>query len=331
MSRSGPMRQAVRALVCVLAIWASSCEESVPRDAPVATRPEATLRIEPPRLRIGDVVEVRISVRTPPDHHLAPWQPPEPDGAWLLGVETTPVERGPGQWLHGLRVRLRPRELGVLRWPDTTLPVVDAADREIPVALEGREFEVVAPAPWLSERDGPFGMLRAAPRSEGPGWIAVVAGAASGALFALALAWAWTRWRPHAALSAAMADGPPVPSTDLFDWAREELDAARAVVDRDPLAAAGRTARTLRAFVARRFQAAVEARTTPELAEGEPPFQARSRWPWFLRILRDLDDLRFRGPSAGVRPEEAGHRVEAALDESWRFIERTRPGRGATS
>ncbi|MGH0037320.1 MAG: hypothetical protein ACQGVK_20025 [Myxococcota bacterium] len=322
---SRPSLPASMAIALLCGATVASCHE--PTAPPVvATRPEAALSIEPPRLRIGDAVEVRIALRTPPDHHLAPWQPPEIEGAWLLDVDVGDVRREPGQWLHDLRVRLRPRELGELRWPDTRLVVVDAEDREIAVPIDGRAFEVVAPPPVFAERDGPFGMLEAAPEPGGVGWSAVAAAAAAGALAALAGPWAWRRW-------AASHGEPPRPDAvraddgpDLYTWAEHELDAAREALDREPLVAARRAARTLRAFVDRRFQAAVRARTTPELAAGDPPFSARSRWPWFLRVLGDLDDLRFREPTGARAASDCVRRAAAALEETRRFVEQTRPG-----
>jgi hypothetical protein len=320
------IRAALLALGCAFAAATSACHEPEPT-AVFATRPEAVLHIEPSRLRAGDVVEIRISLRTPPGHHLAPWQPPEPEGTWLLDTETMEVRRDPGQWLHDVRVRLRARDLGVIHWPDSTLVVVDDEDHEIEVPLAGRDFEVVAPPPVLAERDGPYGMLRAAPDPSGVGWLAVVAGAAAGALAALLLPWAWRRWPPRPVSAAGADAGPASAGPDLFEWAFEELDSARTVLDREPIEAARRTARTLRAFVARRFEATVTSRTTPELEAEDPPFKARSRWPWFLRVLRDLDDLRFRTASGEGASAEAGRRAAMAVEETRRFVEEARPGR----
>jgi hypothetical protein len=319
--------------VAAASTFAACTDRAAPEDdvVAVATRPEASLRIEPPRLRAGDAVTVEISLRTPPDQHPAPWTPPELDDVWILDVGSPEVRREPGQWLHVWSVRLRPRTLGVLRWPDTTLAVVDAADRTIEVPLAGRTFEVVAPPPVFAERDGPYGMLRPEPETRGPGWPAVAFGFALGAVFAGAAAWLWRQRRPAERGTTDSEDLPAAPAhRDLFEWAERELAAADRALADAPREGARRAALTLRAFVARRFDLGVRTRTTPELAAGEPPFAARSRWPWFLRLLRDLDDLRFRRGTAGSSRKETTRRAAAAIEETRRFVEESRPVRRAS-
>lgn len=309
--------------VAALVALAVACGQPEPV-APVAVRPEAALRIEPSAVRPGDLATLEISVRTPPDHHLAPWRPPEVADLWILGVEALPVERRGSQWIHELRVRLRPRALGVLHWPESELVVVDALDRETRVPLAGIDLEVQASSPLPSEQSGPYGMLHPEPAADRPSplaalvWLALGAGLAG---FARPL---WRRWRSGKASPTGRAGSAP-PTGDLFDWALRELDAAAARADAEPLDAARRAARALRAFVARRYEADVLARTTPELAEVSPPFGARSRWPTFVRLLRDLDDLRFRTDLAASIPAELCGRARRSVVECRRFVDEARP------
>ncbi len=327
MTRPGRNRALATALAGIAAFAALACRPAETPTAVQAVRPEATLDIEPPVVRAGDVTAIDIAVRTPPDHHLAPWRPPEVSSLWLLEVETLPTHQESGQWIHRLRVRVRPREIGVLQWPDGEVRVIDIEDRETVVRLPGRSFEVVTALATPRERIRPYGMLRPDPAPSGGWGLAAGSAALLGALAALAAQAAWRRARPRAGSSEPSAVDEPEVEPDLFEWARSELAEASAQLETRPLDAASRAAHTLRAFVARRFRAPVLARTTPELDEGDPPFAARSRWPYFLRLLGDLDDLRFRARRDETEAREIGPRARAAVEESLRFVEETRPAR----
>ena len=76
----------------------------------------------------------------------------------------------------------------------------------------------------------------------------------------------------------------------------------------------------LRHFVSSRFGVDLSASTTEELATTEPVMGVRSRWPEVVRILRSLDDERFRDRSSDGATRQ--QRVSRALDEVERFIAR---------
>ena len=66
------------------------CAEAPPRRAPPAA-PLATLVLEPPRIRLGDVAVLELAVITPPGHAPRPLRPPqELPGLWLLDAEALP-------------------------------------------------------------------------------------------------------------------------------------------------------------------------------------------------------------------------------------------------
>jgi hypothetical protein len=115
----------------------------------------------------------------------------------------------------------------------------------------------------------------------------------------------------------------------LWQWATDELDGALDALERDPRRAANVGARLLRVYMSRRFGSATQAATTLELERHAPSLAERSLWPDFLRILHNLDDVRFRpkaashGPGAGSRADSG--RIRSALEDSRALVEASQP------
>ena len=272
--------------------------------------------LEPPRVAVGQVVQLEIAVVTPPGQRVEP--PPVPGdvpGFWVLDQEALPVERLPGRWIHRSRVRLRARQVGRFTWPALRVQVEDAAGHASELALEERPLEVVSVLPEFPDRLAPFGLAAPAPAAGG----SVLVPAAAGALLALAGVGAVALLRRRRAGRRARARA--LPPARAWDEAQRSLDAALECLASDPAAAADRAAFALRRYMARRFGANAVARTTEELTALAPPYGARSAWPPFLEILRELDAARFP-------PAPARERLGDALRRAKRFVEESMPPEG---
>jgi len=306
-------------IAIALGLACSSAHESAAPATPVALA--ATVAIEPPRLRIGDVAVVEVTVVTPPGHRVAPVRPPEAvAGLWLLDAETLPVETSGAREIRRTRIRVRAREVGATTWPPLAIEV-DAPDgTHTALATEARPLEVVSVLPLYPERTEPFSYrLPAAPRSA----ISSAAAAALGAGATLALLGgialvgiARRRARDRRAQEQALAAAQP--------WieARAALAAARALDPAEWRTAGAAGARALRRYLATRFGVtAVESATSEELASLPPPFLRAQRWQEALACLRDLDGDRFRARPAS----ESAARVGAALRAAEAFVRATSP------
>ncbi len=314
-------------VLCALVTACACAESEAPRQPGASPRPRATLVLEPARIGIGQVAELELAVVTPPGHVARPWAPPgEVAGLWILDVETLPVEKEPARWLHRTRLRVRARAVGTALWPAGSVDV-EAPDGSVAaVTWEALAVEVPSVQPEVPGRSTPFGVrstgaaaLRDAPPAAfwGP--------AAGGALAALACVGlvALARRRRRSARSP-----PPEPAVGQSPpWTRAlaDLEAASALADDRPFAAAHATALALRRYVERRFGARAAGRTTEELLEETPPFAAASRWPALLRILQGLDALRFRAESDPDARRALSARLGDLLDGARHFVEDSIP------
>jgi len=317
----------------LLALLGAGCAQDE-ADAPAAPaappEPHAALVLEPAALRVGDVAELEIRVVTPPDHALRPYAPPEAEGLWLLDVETLPVERTPRRWLHAVRVRVRPRGLGTVPWPESRVRVEEPDGEVVSLPVEGRELRVVSSLPSPPERVEPFGFLGPREREGGPGMGALALALAAGGGVVVGAAAAGLALRRRGRAEAAAPDAPEEASEaerpELFAWMREALDAAAARAADDPARAAHELSELLRGFLASRFGAQTRARTTPELAAATPPLAVRSRWPAYVALLHQLDELRFRPPPDDAAGSEAARRrLRSLLDELRRRVDESLP------
>lgn len=280
-----------------------AARQSEPRtDASAAARPpvthfRATLVLEPLQLMIGEVVTARITVVTPPEHRLLPFQPPEVAGVWLLDATTLDVARSETRWVHQTEIRLRTRDVGPLVWPAFQVVVEDFQGLQRSVDVSKREFEVVSMLQEFPDQMTPFGLRTREPaRTRGSFWLGAGLGCAAAlALAGLALAFYRARDRVPAE-SEATARSARARELTLWEWADSELAGAEAALDSPdgPRDAANRGARLLRQYVERRFNIQTEALTTEELSATKPPLAIDSRWPELVRILRRFDAERFR-------------------------------------
>ncbi|HVP29560.1 MAG TPA: hypothetical protein VMW35_10410 [Myxococcota bacterium] len=293
----------------VVAAPAAPAEEPPAYAAPTQIR--GALVLEPSRIAIGEVARLELAVATPPGYAVREAGPrPETPGFWVLTSETLPLQKEPGRWLHRTRLRIRAREVGRFAWPDWPLVVEgpDGAQREL--VIEGRAIEVVSVLPDFAGREGPFGLR--APRASASGGDPLVAAAvgAAGALALVGLVLLVRRERRRRAeRETRTREAELAALAPAWEEAGVALDAAAA--EADPHAAAGRIARALRRYLARRFGVSTEAFTTDELAAAATPFVVRSRWPRYLALLAELDALRFPPAPAG-----AAARVAAAVAEA---------------
>ncbi len=285
-------------------LWLAGCGESpgaqggeapTDRRSPI-TQIQAAVVLEPPALKIGEVVSAQITVVTPPDHRLLPISPPTVTGAWLLDAIPRDVERSGARWVHRTQVRLRTHDVGPLVWPAFNVVVEDSAGARHSVEVGERSFEVVSVMQDFPDQLAPFGLRTLeAPRSSGSFWSGAGVGAASAlALVAVVLAFYWVRDRVPVESEAAKRLAHEREAT-LWEWADSELAQATAALGspEGPRDAANRGARLLRQYAARRFNLQIEALTTEELDATKPPLAIDSRWPEFVRILRHLDAERF--------------------------------------
>lgn len=307
--------------LAVGALFAAGCGGDSPVVYQAPVHPRATLVLEPPTIRVGDVAVLEIAVITPPEHHVRPFPTPEEvDGFWILQSELLPVTREPNRWIHRKRVRIRAREVGDFAWPAGEVEV-DVPDGDVhTLALDGLALEVVSVLPEHPGQLAPYGLgpiLAQPSATPGFAWAAAGAGAT---LAVLGLVWLARRGGAGAADAgeAVAREGPTAWETALtaFATARERLDG-------DLLAASQLASVSLCRYMAERYGAHAPARTTPELETTTPPFAATSRWPVFVAILRGLDGVRFPAPSADA--EDARARVAALLEDAERFVRDTIP------
>jgi hypothetical protein len=304
----------LRALVfcALLALACCGGGDDPARGAPAVPRALAVL--EPPQLRVGDVGAIEIAVVTPPGHQVRPIEPPRgTDGLWLLDAERLETQQHPNRWIHRTRIRVRAREVGPLVWPAGTVQVEAPDGSTARLSWEPVPVEVVSVLPELPDRLTPFGVVAPAPPAPRLGWLPAAAGGAALALAAVAGA-AWLR------RSRGGGAAPPPASPGAAVSARTALARAGGALDADPLAAADGAAAALRRYAAARFGADTLARTVEELTEIDPPFALTTRWPALLRLLSQLDDLRFRPARA---PRE---RVAVLLEQAERFVEESGGG-----
>jgi hypothetical protein len=280
---------------------------------------QAAVAIEPPRLRLGDVAQVEVSVVTPPGHRVRPIAPPAAvEGLWLLDAESLPVEADGARLVHRTRIRVRARALGAAAWPALAVEVEGADGAIAKLATEERPIEVVSVLPGTPERGEPFPFRLPETRARGPGPLAAAAAGAASTLLGVALVALARRSRRRSlarrAQAAAVAASQP--------WI-EALDAlARAHACADWREAASTGARALRRYVARRFGvAAAEASPVEELAAQRGPALLPGRWREAVACLDALDGDRFRA----LPPDEAPARVREALDAAARLVRDTSP------
>ena len=311
------MRWVAGASALLLAGILSACGDArnTRAGAPPALR--AVLVLEPRILGVGEVGLVELSVVTPPGHAVHPVESPvEVAGLWLLGSEALEVEKRASRWVHRTRLRVRAREVGSLEWPAGTLDV-EAPDGSVAsVSFEALPIEVASVLPEYPDRLSPFGMRSPEPEVGSAGSLASAAAGAGLTLAVLAVV-ALVRRRMRDRASSGSAAEPREPP---WVTARTALATAREQVDLDPLAAADGAVRALRRYMARRFGADAEARTTEELAAAIPPFAATSRWPRFVALLEELDAQRFP-PHESVLAQ----RIAALVAEVEAFVEETIP------
>lgn len=305
----------------VLALLVGCGEDEKPRLHPSAwAEPRAAWLLEPPEIGVGQVTTLELAVATPPGFSPRPYAPPQPPaGLWLLDAETLPVEKQADRWLYRTRLRLRAEQTGELTWPESELSI-DAPDgTKTTLTLPAHPITVLSILPDYPDRMTPFGVREPGGAAEpGPVWVP----AAAGALLSLAVVGlvALARRRRQAAARAAREPAPE-PGPPPWTRARDELASAHDALAGDPLAAAHALSIGLRHYVDRRFGAHTAGATGEELAEREPPFAGRSRWPALLAILAELDRRRFR-PDAGAA---LATRLPELLEAAGTFVEDSVP------
>jgi hypothetical protein len=312
------MRRAAFALGLLLAAACRAAAQGPEAVAPLG--PRATVAIEPPRLRLGEVAAVEILVVTPPEHRVHPVVLPESvPGLWLLDAETEPQERSAERWTQRTRVRVRAREVGPTAWPALRIDVDGPEGERTELETDARPLEVVSVLPDFPDRTATFPYrIPEADASRGPSWTAAAGGAAAALLGVAAIALAR---RARRARARAAAESPRAP--EARSAALAELDAALA--GGDWREAAGGAGLALRRYVTRRFGAPLSFRTTEEAEALAAPFGLSTRWPALLGVLRALDAARFR-PDAG---REAAGAARAAIADARRWVEGSAPPDGA--
>lgn len=313
------------------AALALGCEATHDTDGPETAmappRPQATVVIEPPQLRVGDVAEIEVAVVTPPEHALRPLVVPD-DAVlglvWVLAVEALPIDQQRGRWTHRTRLRLRAREVGSGTWPALTLELVGPEGERTLLATPPRPYEVVSVLPAFPDRLEPFPWrLPDAPATVSP-WLA----AAGGAVATLALLGALALVRHRRRHAHRRAHGGLGPAAEVAmapgSVAQRELAVAAAAIDTDWRSSADAISRTLRRYTAERWGFAIECRTTEELVGRTPPLAIARRWPAAFAWLRELDALRFR-PDA---TDDAALRVRQLAEAAARWVAETTPCEG---
>lgn len=288
-------------------------------ESPAALAPpsaQATVVIEPPQLRVGDVAEIAVVVVTPPQHAVRPLALPDASElgpVWLLEAEALPIDKRGARWTHRTRLRVRARDVGTATWPALTVELVGPEDESSTLTTEPRTFEIVSVLPGFPDRVEPFPLRL--PTTAQPGispWLAAAGGAAAAlaAVGALALVQRRRR-RANGGAGASGGDGGRDASTP-WTAAVRDLTAAADASDTDWRGSADAVAVALRRYAARRWDFAIECRTTEELAALAPPFPASLRWPTALVWMRELDGLRFRADAEHDAPARVRRIAEAA-------------------
>ena len=326
--RTGMPAGLVRTLFALALVIALACP--VPRDAdesPAALAPpsvQATVVIEPPQLRVGDVADVEVVVVTPPQHAVRPLALPDASNlgpVWVLEAEALPIDKRGTRWTHRTRLRVRARDVGAGTWPALTVELVGPENETSTLTTEPRSFEVVSVLPEFPDRLEPFPLrLPAAPSGLSP-WLAAAGGAAAALTAVGALALVQRRRRRADERARSAGDDAARDASAPWTAAVRDLAAAAAASDTDWRGSADAIAVALRRYAAQRWGFSIECRTTEELAAIAPPFPLSLRWPTALAWLRELDALRFRADAADDAPARVHHIAEAAA----RWIEATIP------
>ena len=322
MTRAGWRRACVLATVWLA--WAGCTESGAPPARAAPPLPRAGWVIEPARIGIGEVAVIELAVTTPPEHSVHPFAPPRAvEGFWLLDAQRQPVEKEVSRWIHRTRLRVRARAVGEFVWPAAAVEVEAPDGARTRVPLDPLSIEVASVLADFPDRVAPFGP-RAPPPPENAS--SQAAAAVAGALSALAAVGLVALLRRRGRADRRQpADAPVAPPGASWIRATAELAAARADAEGNPVAAADAVAAALRRYMARRFRADAEVRTTEELADAKPPFAATSSWPVFVELLRQLDALRFPPPGDASRRRDGAQRLRALFDDADRFVADTTP------
>jgi hypothetical protein len=315
-------RVTIGLLLAPMLVWSACRDEPRPTLYITPARSRITALLEPPTLGIGQVAQLEVTVVTPPEHLPQNYQPPdEVPGFWILASETLAPEIDANRRIHRTRFRIRARETGSFHWPGGSVEVeVPDAESEV-LILEPLPLEVTSVFPNYPDRVAPFGLpepLKREPASGRLFWAGAAVGVSS-TMASLGLVWLARRRRR----TVDAAPPPIAPADPPWEAALHALQAARLEIDEHPFNACQAIAGTLRRYMAQRYGADVNPRTTEELERAMPPFAATSRWPGFVAILRRLDALRFE-PDGGDSASARSRSLEVWL-ESERFVRETIP------
>jgi hypothetical protein len=309
-----------------LLLGAACRDAAPPRESSAPALPRAAVVLEPNRIGVGQTATLEIALATPPGH--VPQAPALPDavpGLWILGVESLPVEREAGRWLHRTRVRVRAREVGKLSWPGSVVEIATPEGGLQLLAVEPLPIEVVSILTEYPDRGLPFGAREPAEPAPG-GLLAGAAAGAGAALAAVAAARVLRRRRARSLAAAAARAAPPRAEAEpAWERTRAALAEAQRLAVGDPFAASDLAARELRRYASRRFLVAAQAATSEELAARPAPFAAATRWPLLVAALQTLDAHRFRPRDDPEARAGAARAVEAGLDLGLRFVVETLP------
>jgi hypothetical protein len=303
---------------------AAGCERAPPAadSEPAPTSLRGAVVIEPPRLTVGDVATVEITLVTPPGHSLRPVRPPsEVDGFWLLDSRALPVTRSPSRWVHRTQMRARAREPGEYTWPALRVEVETPEQGVVELLLEARPLEVTSVGERFPRRAEPF-PLRGARSSEGGAFLMPFAGGVALTLGAVALMALVRRLRrPHG--RSPETTPREAHATPRWRAAQATIETALETCGGSPERAADAASAALRHFFSYRFAVSARTLTTEELVGLAPPLGAEKYWPALLEILEALDAVRFRPGMQGAALREtlegASALVAAAAPEArWR-------------
>ena len=257
--------------------------------APVGLR--ATVVIEPPRMEIGETARVELVVVTPPGQQVAPVAPPdELQGVWVLATETPSVDRSASRWVHRMGYQIRAKATGRFAWPVQEVEVRAPDGTTVTAVTTERPFEI---AEISAEYPGQlsffsFRTLDPVDTDRGP-WLPALGGALA-TLFGVALV-ALVRHSRRGDHASPAGSGAVAPSARRSSLAA--LAAARELTETDLLRAADMASSALRLYGAGRYALPMLTCTTEELAQKSPPVSLGDRWCEWLRVLRELDGVRF--------------------------------------
>jgi hypothetical protein len=311
------MRGAIATLSCALAIACAGEPSDAENPPGAATVARASLLLEPPTIGLGDVTTAVVLVTTPPGHRVLPLANPEVPGVWVLQSLVDPTEKSPARWLHRTRIRLRPRETGNYLFPASQVTIESESGDRKTLDVAEREFHVASVLPQFAERTAPFGLQELGPGSGSGGFLLPALLGAAAALLAVALV---SRFRLRGLAQPEEDEAERAEDLSLHDWSQREIERAFERLEENPREAANIAARFMRQYVESRFRTRTSASSTEELAAQKPPLAAHSHWPEFVRLLRSMDDLRWKRRSAGATSQEEA-RARAALEEAQRFLE----------